>query len=295
MPYPLGHTATTHYFIMVPSLEKKSVSKTPYKIQKLKKSRPWQDSNLHPQIRSLMPYPLGHTATTHYFIMVPWLEKKISLKTPYKIQKLKKNRPWQDSNLQSSDPKSDALSIRPHGHHLLPWLFLLCLCYNGSHEKKRIYLTYDLTYPTLLLFKERGKMYPKGRRPTEKDGYFESNIWVKTPICSIELHTIIFSAILYGCSVLPAQDHMVYHHFSLVGPMQILYTKCEALGMFYYHLLYTKRQESFSTSKTERKVLTLQMEFTAIQSQKLLITFLLQGLFAYNGLFYLWANIYNLH
>ena len=25
------------------------------------------------------------------------------------------NRPWQDSNLQSSDPKSDALSIRPHG------------------------------------------------------------------------------------------------------------------------------------------------------------------------------------
>ena len=23
---------------------------------------------------------------------------------------------WQDSNLQSSDPKSDALSIRPHGH-----------------------------------------------------------------------------------------------------------------------------------------------------------------------------------
>ena len=27
----------------------------------------------------------------------------------------KHNRPWQDSNLQSSDPKSDALSIRPHG------------------------------------------------------------------------------------------------------------------------------------------------------------------------------------
>ena len=31
----------------------------------------------------------------------------------------KKIRPWQDSNLQSSDPKSDALSIRPHGHCLL--------------------------------------------------------------------------------------------------------------------------------------------------------------------------------
>ena len=28
----------------------------------------------------------------------------------------KKNWPWQDSNLQSSDSKSDALSIRPHSH-----------------------------------------------------------------------------------------------------------------------------------------------------------------------------------
>ena len=27
----------------------------------------------------------------------------------------KKNRPWQDWNLQSPDPKSGALSIRPHG------------------------------------------------------------------------------------------------------------------------------------------------------------------------------------
>jgi hypothetical protein len=26
-----------------------------------------------------------------------------------------KNRPWQDSNLQSPDPKSGALSIRPQG------------------------------------------------------------------------------------------------------------------------------------------------------------------------------------
>ena len=29
------------------------------------------------------------------------------------------DRPWQDSNLQSSDPKSDALSIRPHGPAIL--------------------------------------------------------------------------------------------------------------------------------------------------------------------------------
>ena len=28
----------------------------------------------------------------------------------------KENQPWQDSNLQSPDPKSGALSIRPQGH-----------------------------------------------------------------------------------------------------------------------------------------------------------------------------------
>ena len=32
----------------------------------------------------------------------------------------KTKRPLQDSNLQSSDPKSDALSIRPRGHHCAP-------------------------------------------------------------------------------------------------------------------------------------------------------------------------------
>ena len=36
-----------------------------------------------------------------------------------KLDKIKKvlTRPRQDSNLQSSDPKSDALSIRPRGRH----------------------------------------------------------------------------------------------------------------------------------------------------------------------------------
>ena len=33
----------------------------------------------------------------------------------YLFAKVIKNRPWQDSNLQSSDPKSDALSIGPPG------------------------------------------------------------------------------------------------------------------------------------------------------------------------------------
>ena len=37
----------------------------------------------------------------------------------------KRNRPWQDSNLQSPDPKSGALSIRPHG---LTWVSLPSLC-----------------------------------------------------------------------------------------------------------------------------------------------------------------------
>ena len=42
---------------------------------------------------------------------------------PFNENKNTKNalkfRPWQDSNLQSSDPKSDALSIRPHGQPLV--------------------------------------------------------------------------------------------------------------------------------------------------------------------------------
>ena len=37
----------------------------------------------------------------------------------------KKVRPRQDSNLESSDPKSDTLSIRPRGRHSIPWILLL--------------------------------------------------------------------------------------------------------------------------------------------------------------------------
>ena len=37
----------------------------------------------------------------------------------------KKVRPRQDSNLESSDPKSDALSIRPRGRHSIHWILLL--------------------------------------------------------------------------------------------------------------------------------------------------------------------------
>ena len=36
-------------------------------------------------------------------------------------------RSWQDSNLQSSDPKSDALSIRPHDPYMI---ILLDVCYS---------------------------------------------------------------------------------------------------------------------------------------------------------------------
>ena len=42
------------------------------------------------------------------------------------------NRPWQDSNLQSPDPKSGALSIRPHG---LPW------CSNQSGLGRHIHIS----------------------------------------------------------------------------------------------------------------------------------------------------------
>ena len=36
-----------------------------------------------------------------------------------------KERPRQDSNLESSDPKSDALSIRPRGRRSVHWILLL--------------------------------------------------------------------------------------------------------------------------------------------------------------------------
>ena len=39
--------------------------------------------------------------------------------------KLKKLRPRQDSNLESSHPKSDALSIRPRGRHSMQRILLL--------------------------------------------------------------------------------------------------------------------------------------------------------------------------
>ena len=52
-----------------------------------------------------------------------------------------KIRAWQDSNLQSSDPKSDALSIRPHAHKdkifkdCIFWFQLqLCLKFNSLSE-----------------------------------------------------------------------------------------------------------------------------------------------------------------
>ena len=35
--------------------------------------------------------------------------------------KKEKFRAWQDSNLQSPDPKSGALSIRPHTHYTFCW------------------------------------------------------------------------------------------------------------------------------------------------------------------------------
>ena len=59
------------------------------------------------------------TATAGTLAFYKCLEKGHGLVKPWKLA-----RPWQDSNLQSSDPKSDAFSIRPHGH---------CLCYYMYH------------------------------------------------------------------------------------------------------------------------------------------------------------------
>ena len=54
---------------------------------------------------------------------------------------LKNSRPWQDSNLQSPDPKSGALSIRPHGlvgKHKLTQIF------NGTKHVVTSNTRYDL-------------------------------------------------------------------------------------------------------------------------------------------------------
>ena len=40
----------------------------------------------------------------------------------------RKKRPWLDSNRQSSDPKSDALSITPQGPHEIVWFWSQFIC-----------------------------------------------------------------------------------------------------------------------------------------------------------------------
>ena len=47
----------------------------------------------------------------------------------------KKVRPRQDSNLESSDPKSDALSIRPRGRHSIQSILLLPVFHNQLYYK----------------------------------------------------------------------------------------------------------------------------------------------------------------
>ena len=52
--------------------------------------------------------------TRKYYFLEPY-KKQISRKKYF--------RPWQDSNLQSPDPKSGALSIRPHGRLYIHLIF----------------------------------------------------------------------------------------------------------------------------------------------------------------------------
>ena len=65
-------------------------------------------------------------------------------------------RPWQDSNLQSPDPKSDALSVRPHGlgcvlvafqklpNFVLQTMLQHALMLNTSYEWKRYSLRFHI-------------------------------------------------------------------------------------------------------------------------------------------------------
>ncbi|KAK6742294.1 hypothetical protein RB195_009887 [Necator americanus] len=112
--------------------------------RKAQKFRPWQDSNLQssdPKSDALSIRPQGLSAcfclgTSQYV-----LDKRLSeiMSIPLAQRNAQKFRPWQDSNLQSSDPKSDALSIGPR-----PVLFLnlsvigsliLKLCRTSCSEK----------------------------------------------------------------------------------------------------------------------------------------------------------------
>ena len=53
-----------------------------------------------------------------------------------------KNRPWQDSNLQSSDSKSDALSIRPQGQRTFKGSVALCLLANNGILHKILFIVF---------------------------------------------------------------------------------------------------------------------------------------------------------
>ena len=71
-------------------------------------------------------------------------------------------RPWQDSNLQSSDPKSDALSIRPHGH-----IYGMC-----KHKYKKQSLYFYLIYDSYFFLLRGIQFYQENSKQWSIDAYF---------------------------------------------------------------------------------------------------------------------------
>ena len=53
------------------------------------------------------------------------------------LKDVKDSRAWQDSNLQSPDPKSGALSIRPHTLSLHRKITHMCILFTEGNEKHK--------------------------------------------------------------------------------------------------------------------------------------------------------------
>ena len=70
----------------------------------------------------------------------------------------KKSRPWQDSNLQSPDPKSGALSIRPHGPG---WVYRKRKLTQQTMLQQKILETTDLHSVREFLTKKVKKWIPR--------------------------------------------------------------------------------------------------------------------------------------
>ena len=110
---PCGHVSCRLYLFLVQLPNVVSISRKFPLCQA--KSRPLRDSNPNLLIRSQTPYPLGLAAMYLLLVQLPscvLFNDSISEKLPLCQAESRRQR---DSNPQSSDSKSDALSVGPCG------------------------------------------------------------------------------------------------------------------------------------------------------------------------------------